>query len=141
MIGFLLHLIASRSNIIFSVCLCFRSQSCPKKSHLSVIKQILIYLKGTIDLSLCYPKYDNFDLIVFSNANFSDCKMDKKNTSDTYHFLGCSLVSWHSKKQISIALSMAKAKYITINLCYAQILWMKQTLSVFGLFFIYANKT
>ena len=40
MIGSLLHLIASRPDIMFSVCLCARYQSCPKESHLLVIKKI-----------------------------------------------------------------------------------------------------
>ena len=35
MIGSLLYLIASRPDIIFSVCLCARFQCCPKDSHLT----------------------------------------------------------------------------------------------------------
>ncbi|RVW66308.1 Copia protein [Vitis vinifera] len=49
--------------------------------------------------------------------------------------IGHSLVSWHSKKQNSVALSMAEAEYIAAGLCCAQILWMKQTLSDFNLIF------
>ena len=37
MIGSLLYLAASRSDIIFSVCLCARFQSCPKESHLIAV--------------------------------------------------------------------------------------------------------
>ena len=33
MIGSLLYLTASRLDIIFSICLCVRFQSCPKESH------------------------------------------------------------------------------------------------------------
>jgi hypothetical protein len=39
MIGSLLHLIASRSDIMFSVCLCARFQANPKESQLSVLKK------------------------------------------------------------------------------------------------------
>jgi hypothetical protein len=38
MIGNLLYLTASKPNIMFSVCLCARFQSCPKESHLIVVK-------------------------------------------------------------------------------------------------------
>ena len=38
MIGSLLYLTASRPDIMYSVCLCARFQSCPKESHLSVVK-------------------------------------------------------------------------------------------------------
>jgi hypothetical protein len=49
------------------------------------------------------------------------CKIDRKNTSGTCHFPGHSLVSWFSKRQKSIALSTAKAKYIGVDCCCAQV--------------------
>ena len=134
-IGSLLYLTASRPDIMYSVCLCARFQSCLKESHLSVVKRILKYLKGTMNIGLWYPKSDNFELIGFSDADFSGCKVERKSTSGTCHFLGHSLVSWHSKKQNSVALLMVEAEYIAIDLCCAQILWMKQTHSDFNLIF------
>nr|CAN64324.1 hypothetical protein VITISV_005640 [Vitis vinifera] len=112
MIGSLLYLAASRPDIMYSVCLCARFQSCPKESHLSVIKRILRFLKETMDIGLWYPKSDNFELIEFLDAHFVGCKVERKSTSGTCHFLGHSLVSWHSKKQNSIALSTAEVEYI-----------------------------
>ena len=47
--------------------------------------------------------------------------------------LGHSLESWHSKKQNSVALSTTEAEYIPVGLGFAQVLWMKQTLSDFSL--------
>jgi hypothetical protein len=38
MIGSLLYLTASRPDIMFSVCLCARFQSCPKESHFVAVK-------------------------------------------------------------------------------------------------------
>ena len=52
MIGSLLYLTASRSDIMFSVCLCAHFQSCPKESHLIVVERIIRYLKGTINMGL-----------------------------------------------------------------------------------------
>ena len=52
MIGYLLYLTASRPDIMYSVCLCVRFQACPKESHLTVVKRIFRYLKGTIDIGL-----------------------------------------------------------------------------------------
>ncbi|RVW15600.1 Retrovirus-related Pol polyprotein from transposon RE1 [Vitis vinifera] len=131
MIGSLLYLTASRPDIMYSVCLCARFQSCPKESHLSAVKRILRYLKGTMNIGLWYPKGDNFELIGFSDADFAGCRVERKSTSGTCHFLGHSLVSWHSKKQNSVALSIVEADYIAVGLCCAQILWMKQTLGDF----------
>jgi hypothetical protein len=37
-------------------------------------------------------------------------------------------VCWSSKKQNSVALSTAEAKYVTVGSCCAQLLWMRKTL-------------
>ena len=75
-----------------------------------------------MDIGLWYLKNDNFKLIGFSDADFAGCRVERKNISDTCHFPGYSLVSWHSKKQNSVVLSTAEAEYIATGLCCAQIL-------------------
>ena len=67
MIGSLLYLTASRPDIMFSVCLCARFQSCPKESHLVAVKRIIRYLKGTIDLGLWYPKTNQFTTVSYTH--------------------------------------------------------------------------
>ncbi|GJV47253.1 retrovirus-related pol polyprotein from transposon TNT 1-94 [Tanacetum coccineum] len=52
MIGSLLYLMASRPDIMFSVCLCARFQEAPKTSHLEAVKRIFRYIKGTTHLGL-----------------------------------------------------------------------------------------
>ena len=119
MIGSLLYLTASRPDIMFSVCLCARFQADPKESHLLAIKRIFRYLFGTSSLGLWYPREANFDLISYSDADFSECKIDRKSTSGTCHLLGYALVSWSSKKQNSIALSTGEAEYVAAESCCA----------------------
>jgi hypothetical protein len=41
-------------------------------------------------------------------------------------------VSWASKKQNSVALSITEAEYIAAGHCCAQLLWMRQTLRDYG---------
>jgi len=57
MIGSLLYLTASRPDILFIVCLCARFHSDPRESHLTDVKRIFRYLKGTKNLGLLYRKY------------------------------------------------------------------------------------
>ena len=45
--GSLLYLIASKPDIMFSVCICARFQSCLKELHLIVVKRIFKYQKST----------------------------------------------------------------------------------------------
>jgi len=112
LIGSLLYLTASRPNIQFGVCLCARFQANPKESHFKVAKRILNYLKGTINVGLWYPCDSNINLSGFSDSDYAGCKLDRKSTSGTCHLLGSSLISWNSKMQAFVALSIAKAEYI-----------------------------
>ena len=119
MIISLLYLIASRPNIMFTTCLCARFQSSPKESHLNTIKRIFKYLSGSLHLGLWYPRNSSFDLISYYDADFASSLLDRKSTSRTCQVLGQYLVFWFSKKQVSVALSTAKAEYITASLCYS----------------------
>ena len=133
MIGSLLYLTASRPDIMFSVCLCARFQSNPKESHLNAVKRILRYLNGTQTLGLWYSKDSLIDLLGYSDADFAGCRLDRKSTSGTCQFFKVNLISWFSKKQNLVALSMAEAEYIATGSCCVQILWIKQQLEDFGI--------
>ncbi|XP_070057383.1 secreted RxLR effector protein 161-like [Nicotiana tomentosiformis] len=84
MIGSLLYLIASRPGIVFRVGLCARFHANPKESHLTAVKRILRYLKGTIDLCLWYPKGSNFNLVGYAITDYVGFLVDRKSTSDLY---------------------------------------------------------
>lgn len=71
MIGSLLYLTASRSDILFNVSLSARYQACPEESHLKVVKRIFEYFKATIDLRLWYLKNINFDIKGYLTLIFS----------------------------------------------------------------------
>jgi transposase InsO family protein len=133
MIGSLLYLTASRPDIMFSVCMCARFQADPKESHLVAVKRIFRYLNGTKELGLWYPKQKDFTLIGYSDADFAGYKVDRKSTSGCCQFLGASLISWHSKKQNSVALSTAEAEYIAAGACCSQILWIAQQMRDLGI--------
>ncbi|GJY40128.1 retrovirus-related pol polyprotein from transposon TNT 1-94 [Tanacetum coccineum] len=104
MIGSLMYLTATRSDIQFSIVLCARYQSNPNESHLTAVKRILRCLKGTPTLGLYYPKCSGFDLKGYSNSDYASCNMDRKST-------------------------LAKAEYVVAAWCCASILWMKSHLS------------
>ncbi|KAK6143484.1 hypothetical protein DH2020_023832 [Rehmannia glutinosa] len=135
MIGSLLYLTASRPDILHVVCLCTRFQSNPKESHMSVVKRIFRYLKGTIQYGLFYPKNENFSLKGYSDSDYAGNIDDRKSTSGSCQFLGDCLVSWFSKKQNCVSLSTAEAEYISAAFCCTQLLWMKQTLADYKCFF------
>ncbi|XP_071713082.1 secreted RxLR effector protein 161-like [Rutidosis leptorrhynchoides] len=127
MIGSLLYLMASRPDIMFSVCLCARFQENPKTSHVEAVKRIFRYLKGTMHLGLWYPKFTGIDIMCFADFDHGGSMIDRKSTSGVCAFVGLCLTSWFSKKQTSVALSTTEAEYVAMGRACAQVLWMKQT--------------
>jgi len=93
---------------------------------------ILRYLKYTPYLGFWYPKGARFQLVGYSDSDYTGCRIDIKSTSRGCHILGRSLVSWMSKNQNSVALSSVEAEYIAAGDCCAQILYIKQTLIEYG---------
>ena len=75
-----------------------------------------------MNYGLWYTRNDNFQLISYSNANWTNCVDERKSTSGGAFFLGDSLVAWMSKKQGSISLSTTKYNYIVVATCCAHVL-------------------
>ncbi|XP_073525834.1 uncharacterized protein [Phyllobates terribilis] len=132
MVGSLMYLTASRSDIVFAVSLYARFQSDPRELHVAISKRIFRYLKGTDNLCLWYPKNCYFTLVGYTDTYYAGYLVDRKSTSAMAQFLGPCLVSWGSRKQNSVVASTTQAEYITVACCCAQLLWLKQQFKDFG---------
>ncbi|GKA13905.1 hypothetical protein Tco_0693551 [Tanacetum coccineum] len=135
MIGSLMYLTSSRPDIMFATCMCARYQANPNEHHVSAVKRIFRYLKGTINLGLWYPKDSGFDLTAYSDADHAGCHLDRKSTSGSVQFLGDKLVCWSSKKQNCVSISTAESEYVAVSGCCAQVLWMRTQLTDYGFFY------
>ncbi|GJT20564.1 retrovirus-related pol polyprotein from transposon TNT 1-94 [Tanacetum coccineum] len=110
MIGALMYLTSSRPDIVHATCLCARYQAKPTKKRLKEVKRIF-------------------------HADYAGCKDTFKSNSDRAQFLGEKVVSWSSKKPDCTALSTAKAEYVSLSICYAQVIWMRTQLTDYGFYF------
>ncbi|GKA89846.1 retrovirus-related pol polyprotein from transposon TNT 1-94 [Tanacetum coccineum] len=128
MIGSLLYLTVSRSDIMFSICLCAHFQEAPKTSHLEAVKRIFRYIKRTTHLGLWYPKGTRVETIIYADSDHAGDYVDRKSTSDVCTFMKCYLTSWFSKKQTALAISTTEAEYVSAGKACQQALWMKQAL-------------
>ena len=75
-----------------------------------------------------YPKSSTLIVTAYSDADWAESVDDRKSNSGNALFMGDCLVYWLNKKQSSISLSTAEAKYIVFADCCTQILWMKEAL-------------
>nr|GFA89669.1 retrovirus-related Pol polyprotein from transposon TNT 1-94 [Tanacetum cinerariifolium] len=135
MIGSLMYVTSSRPDIMFATCMCARYQANPNEHHVSAVKRIFRYLKGTINLSLWYLKDSGFDLTAYLDADHAGCHLDRKSTSGSVQFLGDKLVCWSSKKHNCVSISTAESEYVAVSSCCAQVLWMRTQLTDYGFFY------
>ncbi|GJX72118.1 hypothetical protein Tco_0309289 [Tanacetum coccineum] len=120
MIGSLMYLTASRPDIMFAVCACSRFQVTPKTLHLKAMKRIFRYLKVKPKLGIWYPRESSFDLVAYSDSDYTGANLDKKSTTGGCQFLGHRLISWQCKKQTIMATSTTEAEYVAGANCCGQ---------------------
>jgi hypothetical protein len=92
MIGSLLYLTATRSDIQFIVVLYGRFQASPHSSHQTVVQRVFRYIKHTPEFRIWYSASSSLNFVDFFDANFAGCVIDRKSTSGTCHFLVSSLI-------------------------------------------------
>ncbi|GKD36212.1 hypothetical protein Tco_1251721, partial [Tanacetum coccineum] len=132
MIGSLMYLTASRTDIMFVVCTCARFQVTPKVSHLHVVKRIFRYLKGQPKLGLWYPKDSPFNLEAYTDSDYAGASLDRKSTTRGCQFLRSRLISWQSKNQTIVANSTTEAEYVVVASYCKQVLWIQNQMLDYG---------
>ncbi|GJR17257.1 retrovirus-related pol polyprotein from transposon TNT 1-94 [Tanacetum coccineum] len=75
MIRSLMYLTASRPDLVFAVFMCARYKEKPIGKHLTAVKQVFWYLKGTINMDLWYPRDTAFNLTTFADADHADYQL------------------------------------------------------------------
>ena len=107
--------IATRPDISQAVGVVSKFNSKPSEAHLTAVKRIFRYLKGTIDIALTYTKSDDKQLVGYSDADFAGDLDDRHSTTGNIFLLSNGAVSWLSKKQPIVTLSTAEAEYISLS--------------------------
>jgi hypothetical protein len=131
-IGSLMYLMNTRPNICFLVNTFSQFLVEPKRVHLVAAKHVMRYLKGTLDFSLSYNGDHDFRLSGYTDLDWAGSVSDRKSTSSCCFSLWSAMISWQSRKQSSISLSMTKTKYIVACSSSCESIWLRKLLT--GLF-------
>lgn len=133
MVGSLLFLsMATRPDISHAVGVVSKFNSKPTEAHLTAVKRILRYLKGTINLALKY-KNESSPLIGYSDADWAGDLDDRHSTTGNLFLLAGGAVSWKSKKQAVVALSTSEAEYVALSSATQEAIWLGRMLTELGM--------
>jgi hypothetical protein len=88
----------SRPEIAFAVQLVCMHMHTPREHHLTALKRILRYLRGSLDYGLLLQPSPTSELVVYTDTNWVGCPDTRRFTSGYVVFLGANLVSWAAKR-------------------------------------------
>ncbi|KAM3936979.1 LOW QUALITY PROTEIN: uncharacterized protein RB166_002717 [Leptodactylus fuscus] len=94
-------------------------------------KRILRYLKETQDVSLKLSSAGELKLTGYVDADWAGDSSDRKSTSGYVFKLG-EIISWSSRKQVSVALSSTEAEYVSTAYASQEVIWLKQLMNDLG---------
>ena len=105
----------------------------PRSVHWVAAKHVLRYLVGTLDFGLDYMRSEGIRLVGYTDSDWAGSVAYQKSTSGCCFSLGSAVVLWFSRKQKSVALSIAEAEYMAASLASYEALWIRKLLvNLFG---------
>ena len=131
-IGSLMYLTNTRPDICFAVNTLSQYMVNPKHIHLIGAKHVMRYLKETLDYWLIYTSDNEISLHGFTDSDWEGSAKDRKSTLGGCFSLGLGMISWFSRKHISIALSTTEEEYIVACSACSEAIWLQKMLA--GLF-------
>ncbi|KAJ0868674.1 putative RNA-directed DNA polymerase [Helianthus annuus] len=128
-VGCLRYLLHTRPDLSFSVGLVSCYMQSPKQSHTAAIKQILRYIRGTMNFGIRYGKDGTKELNGFSDSSHSVGRDDGRSTTGHVFYYGNCPITWCSQKQQTVALSSCEAEFMAATSAACQALWLRELLS------------
>ena len=123
--SFLSNCNAMRPDIAYAVNRLASYMANPSLQHIGALKHILRYLSGTRTHSIVYralPQEPSF----FRYADASFGNVDDCRSISGYVFLARNgAITWCSRKQITITLSLTKAEYVALSKVVQEACWLR----------------
>ena len=87
------------------------------------------YLHGNVGYGLRYTPSSDLTLVGYSDSDWDRRVEDRKSTSGCCFSLGSAMVSWFSRKQSSVSLSIVEAEYIAACMAPHEAVWLWKLLA------------
>jgi hypothetical protein len=124
LIGRLLYLTTTRPDITFITQQLSQFLSKPTQIHHQAALRVLKYLKGCPGKGLHFPRSSSLQLQGFSDADWAGCYDTRRSISGQCFFLGNSLISWRTKKQLTVSRSSSEAEYRALASATCELQWL-----------------
>ncbi|XP_058759141.1 secreted RxLR effector protein 161-like [Vicia villosa] len=128
LVGSLHYLTSTRPDILYAVGVVSRYMEAPTTTHFKEAKRILRYIKGTTNFDLHYFSSNNYEIVGYSDSDWSGDLDDRKSTTGFVFFTGDTAFTWMLKKQPIVTLSTCETEYNAATSCVCHAIWLRNLL-------------
>jgi len=96
------------------------------------VRHILRYIKHTLQCEIFYEAKNQLQVHGYTDADWVGNVSDRRSISGFMFSFGNGVVSWSSKKQLTVTLSNTKAQYKGVTIVACEIVWLQKLLSDLG---------
>ncbi|XP_028119278.1 uncharacterized protein LOC114316794 [Camellia sinensis] len=128
LVGALQYLTLTRPDLAFVVNHLCQFMHSPLTSHLTSVKRLLRYLKGTLSYGLHFSPGPLL-LNAYSDSDWAGNVLDRRSTTGYCVYLGPNLISWSAKKQPNVSRSSSEAEYRALAQTLAELSWIGMLLA------------
>ncbi len=123
-----------RPDLTYSVGILRRLCSNSGPTHVQLVKLVLQYVSGTLELGLKSEREADIpdDVIGYTDSDFAGSKPDRKSTEGYIFMLPEAAISHSSKLQLIVALSICEAEYVVICEAEKEAFWLGYLLAELG---------
>ena len=117
---------ATHPNIAQAVGMVSKFNARPNEAHLTAVKEIYRYLKGTVNLVLKYEKKEGAVLTEYSDTDWARDQDDCHSMTGNLFVMSGGPVSLLSKKQPLVSLPTSEAEYVALSIATQEAVWLRK---------------
>ncbi|XP_057520729.1 uncharacterized mitochondrial protein AtMg00810-like [Amaranthus tricolor] len=128
MVGKMNFLTHTRPDLAFTVQHLSQFLQEPREPHVAALHHALRYIAATVGQGILLNSSGQLILQAFSDSDWAACPNTRRSVTGYVLMLGCSPITWKSKKQSTVSKSSSEAEYRAMYSAASEVAWMVRLL-------------